>query len=76
MGAALKVRAISHLEEISDAGIDAMAASGTIGVMLPTTAFMLRLKPPPARRMIDAGVPLALGSDFNPNAHCLAMVSS
>lgn len=73
MGAALKVRAISHLEEISDAGIDAMAASGTIGVMLPTTAFMLRLKPPPARRMIDAGVPLALGSDFNPNAHCLAM---
>ena len=47
---------------------------GTIGVLLPTTAYILRLKPPPARQMIKQGMAIALGSDFNPNAHCLAMV--
>ena len=75
-GAALGARAISHLEEVSDAGIAAMAKSGTVAVVLPTTAYMLRLNPPPVRHMIEAGVAVALGSDFNPNAHCLSMVSS
>jgi imidazolonepropionase len=42
-------------------------------VLLPSTAYILRLKSPPARQLIGAGVPVALGSDFNPNAHCLAM---
>lgn len=73
MGAEIGARAISHLEEVSDAGLKAMADAGTIAVLLPTTAYMLRLKAPPARQMIDAGVTVALGSDFNPNAHCLAM---
>ena len=75
MGAALNARAISHLEEISDSGIEAMSRSGSVAVVLPTTAFILRLNPPPVRRMIDSGVVVALGSDFNPNAHCYAMVS-
>ena len=74
MGAELNARAISHLEEVSEAGIDAMASAGCTAVVLPTTAFMLRLNPPPVRRMIEAGVAVALGSDFNPNAHCYAMV--
>ncbi|XP_054708015.1 probable imidazolonepropionase [Uloborus diversus] len=73
MGADLKAEAISHLEEVSEAGISAMASSGTVAVLLPTTAYILRLKPPPARKMIEAGVPVAFGSDFNPNAFCLAM---
>uniref|UniRef100_A0A915BMR8 Probable imidazolonepropionase n=1 Tax=Parascaris univalens TaxID=6257 RepID=A0A915BMR8_PARUN len=73
MGAAIKAKAMSHLEQISDDGIAAMAASGSVAVLLPTTAFMLRLKPPPARKLIDDGVIVALGSDFNPNAYCLAM---
>merc|ERR1712004_382876 len=73
MGAELGARAISHLEEVSDAGIAAMASSGTCAVLLPTTAYILRLTPPPARKMLAGGVPVALGSDFNPNAHCLAM---
>ena len=34
---------------------------------------MLRLEPPPARKLIEGGVPVALGSDYNPNAHCLSM---
>jgi len=70
-----KARAISHLEEISDEGISAMAASGTSAVILPTTAYILRLKSPPVRKMIEAGVIVALGTDFNPNAFCLSMVS-
>lgn len=70
----MKAKAMSHLEEISDAGIEAIAKSETVAVLLPTTAFMLRLKPPPARKMIDAGCIVALGSDFNPNAYCFAMV--
>jgi len=69
----LKCRAVSHLECVSDQGIRAMKESNTAAVLLPTTAFVLRIKPPPARKLIDCGVPVALGSDFNPNAHCLSM---
>ncbi|XP_064606196.1 probable imidazolonepropionase [Liolophura sinensis] len=73
MGADLGALAISHLEEISDDGISAMAQSGSVAVVLPTTAYILRLKPPPVRKMIDEGIAVALGSDFNPNAYCLSM---
>jgi len=73
MGAAIQAEAISHLEEISPAGIQAMAVSGSVGVILPTTAYILRLKSPPVRDMINCGMVVALGTDFNPNAHCLSM---
>eukprot|EP00095_Tigriopus_kingsejongensis_P002005 maker-scaffold652_size119135-snap-gene-0.15 protein:Tk02005 transcript:maker-scaffold652_size119135-snap-gene-0.15-mRNA-1 annotation:"probable imidazolonepropionase" len=73
MGASINAEAISHLEEISHEGIQAMAQSGSVAVILPTTAYILRLKSPPVRKMIDEGVIVALGSDFNPNAHCLTM---
>ena len=56
-------------------GIEAMAEAGTVAVILPTTAYILRLKSPPVRQMIDKGVIVALGTDFNPNAFCLSMVS-
>ena len=74
MGAEIGALAISHLEEISDQGIKAMVTAGSIGVVLPTTAYILRIKPPPVRKMIDAGMAVALGSDYNPNAHCSCMV--
>ena len=73
LGAELGALAISHLEEISPEGIRAMADHSIFGVLLPTTAYVLRIKPPPARALIDGGVPVALGSDFNPNAHCMSM---
>jgi imidazolonepropionase len=50
-----------------------MAAAGSVAVILPTTAYILRLKAPPVRDMINCGVVVALGTDFNPNAHCLSM---
>ena len=55
-------------------GITAMAVKPSVAVILPTTAYLLRLNPPPVRKMINQGVPVALGSDFNPNAYCLSMV--
>lgn len=73
MGASLGAMAISHLEHISEEGIRAMASSNTVGVLLPTTAYVLRIAQPPARSMIDGDMIVALGSDFNPNAHCLSM---
>ena len=50
-----------------------MAAQGVCATLLPTTAYVLRIKPPPAKKLIESGVPVALGSDFNPNAHCISM---
>ncbi|XP_059881393.1 probable imidazolonepropionase isoform X1 [Delphinus delphis] len=73
LGVELGAQAISHLEEVSDEGIAAMAAARCSAVLLPTTAYMLRLKQPRARKMLDEGVIVALGSDFNPNAYCFAM---
>ena len=35
--------------------------------------WIMHLTPPPARKMIDAGVPIAVASDFNPNAYCMSM---
>lgn len=65
--------AASHLEHVSDEGIVALALRPTVAVLLPTTAYILRLTPPPARKLIIGNVPIALGSDFNPNAFCVSM---
>ncbi|XP_036879004.1 probable imidazolonepropionase isoform X3 [Manis javanica] len=73
LGAELGAQAVSHLEEVSDEGIAAMATARCSAVLLPTTAYMLRLKQPRARKMLDEGVIVALGSDFNPNAYCFSM---
>lgn len=73
LAAAVGARSVSHLEELNAEGITEMAQSRVFGILLPTTAYILRLSPPPARSMIDNQVPVALASDFNPNAHCLDM---
>jgi len=73
LGGELKATAISHLERVDDEGIAAMAIKPTVAVLLPTTAYILRLEPPPARKLISGRVPVALGSDYNPNAHCMSM---
>ncbi len=63
------VRALSadHLEFIGDAGAAALAASGTVAVLLPCAYFVLRqTTPPPVARLRAAGVPLAVATDCNP----------
>ena len=68
--AGVKVGAISvdHLEFIGDIEIDALKNSKTMPTILPGAAFFLSLPFPPARKMIDAGLPLAIASDFNPGS--------
>lgn len=73
LAAELGAAAVSHCERLDAADRAAMAAAGVAAVLLPTTAYVLRIDPPDARALIDAGVRVALGSDFNPNAHCLSM---
>ncbi|PPA69856.1 imidazolonepropionase [Jeotgalibacillus proteolyticus] len=67
---AAKVGAISaeHLLKASDEGIHAMADSGTIACLLPATALYLREEAANARKMIDAGVPVAISTDCNPGS--------
>jgi imidazolonepropionase len=72
-GAALaaEIGALSadHLMAVSPAGIDALAAAGITALLLPGTSFFLAKKIyAPARRMIAAGVPVALGTDCNPGS--------
>ncbi|MCW8131156.1 MAG: imidazolonepropionase [Planctomycetota bacterium] len=59
-----------HLLHADDAGIAAMREAGTIAVFLPGTPFVLRIAYADARRWISAGVPVAVGSDLNPNCYC------
>jgi imidazolonepropionase len=67
---AASVEAISaeHLLFASDAGLKAMAEKGVIAVLLPAAAFSLMSgRYANARKMIDYGLPVALGTDFNPS---------
>jgi imidazolonepropionase len=67
LAARLRAASADHLEHADDAAIRALAGSGTTAVLLPGAAFFLRdPRDPPVRRMIDAGVPIALATDFNP----------
>lgn len=67
---AAEVGAISaeHLLAASDKGIEAIAKAGVIAVLLPGTAFFLQAAYARARHMIDAGVPIAVATDFNPGS--------
>ncbi len=72
-GAALAARigadSADHLIRIDAAGIAALAGSDTVAVLLPGTVFSLGLESyAPAREMIDAGVAVALATDFNPGS--------
>lgn len=72
-GAALaaQMNAVSadHLEFISDHGLRQMAEAGVFAVLLPGTAYYLDLPHrPPVRKMIEAGVPIALATDLNPGS--------
>ena len=66
LAAALNVVSVDHLENISDAEIELLAKSETVGVVLPSVAPYIRGKAAPARQMIDSGCALAIASDFNP----------
>jgi len=69
LAAELGAVSADHLLVISDEGINRMAEKGVIAVILPGTTFYLREDHyAPARKMIEAGVPVALATDFNPGS--------
>jgi imidazolonepropionase len=72
-GAALAARygalSADHLEHTSPAGVAALAASGTVAVLLPGAFYFLReTKLPPVEALLKAGVPVAIASDCNPGS--------
>jgi imidazolonepropionase len=59
---------VDHLEYVGDEEITALKNSNVMPTLLPGAAFFLGLPYPPARKMIDAGLPVAVASDFNPGS--------
>lgn len=57
---------VDHLESMGDEQVEALRGSATMPTMLPGCAFFLGIGYPPARKMIDSGLAVALASDFNP----------
>lgn len=57
-----------HLMVITDSGIEALAKGGVIADLLPATSFNLRHEYAPARKILDAGVQVALSTDYNPGS--------
>ena len=69
LAAELGALSADHLIAVSDAGIEALAGSGVTAVLLPGTSFFLMKHTyAPARRLIRAGVPVALATDCNPGS--------
>jgi len=67
-GVKLDAISVDHLESMDDDAINTLANSSTIGTLLPTAAFFLRMPYQPARQLIDAGCAIALASDYNPGS--------
>jgi imidazolonepropionase len=66
LAAELGAVSADHLDYASDAELDALAAAGVTGVLLPGCSFTLSIPYPPARRLYDHGLRVALATDFNP----------
>lgn len=67
LAAQMGATSADHLAAISEAGIKALAGAGTVATLLPATmVFLGKPTQAPARRMINAGIPIALATDFNP----------
>ena len=67
-GVQLGAISVDHLETMDEAAIRCLAGSETIGTLLPTAAFFLRMPFQPARALINAGCAIALASDYNPGS--------
>ena len=68
VGVKLGALSVDHLETMDGDAIQALAKSNTIGTLLPTAAFFLRMPFQPARQLVEAGCAIALASDYNPGS--------
>jgi imidazolonepropionase len=67
LAAELGAASADHLEYASEEGIEALADAGVSGVLLPAATFFLMMdRKPPGRKLVDAGVPVVVATDFNP----------
>jgi imidazolonepropionase len=68
VGVKHKALSVDHLEFTGDDEIEALKDSGTMPTILPGAAFFLGMALSPARKMMEAGLPVALATDFNPGS--------
>lgn len=68
LGVKLGAVSVDHLESMNATAIEALSGSDTIGTLLPSAAFFLRMPFQPARELIQANAAIALASDFNPGS--------
>lgn len=68
VGVKYNALSVDHLEYLNDEEIKILKNSETMPTVLPGAAFFLNLPLSPVRKMIDAGLPVALASDFNPGS--------
>ncbi|MBN2892288.1 MAG: imidazolonepropionase [Bacteroidales bacterium] len=68
VGVKYNALSVDHLEFLGDAEINSLKDTETMPTILPGTAFFLGLPYSPARKMIDAGLPIAMASDYNPGS--------
>ncbi len=69
LGAELGAATVDHLETVTDETLELLKATGVQPVLLPASVFCLgRTQYPPARRMIELGLPVVLATDFNPGS--------
>ncbi len=68
LAATLNATSVDHLEHITSEGIEVLMNSDTVPVLLPGVSFFLKNPYAPARRLIDAGLPVAIATDFNPGS--------
>ncbi len=61
-------RSVDHLEIMTNEDIAALVGHDTIPTLLPSCSFFLRIPYAPARKLVDAGLPIALASDYNPGS--------
>ena len=68
LGVQLGAISVDHLETMDEDAIQQLATSKTIGTLLPTASYFLRMPYQPARRLLSSGAAIALASDFNPGS--------
>ncbi|BAO77502.1 imidazolonepropionase [Winogradskyella sp. PG-2] len=68
LGAKHNALSVDHLEELNEDDVEALKHSETIPVALPGCSYFLNIPYTPARQLIDAGLPLAIATDYNPGS--------
>lgn len=67
-GIAVNAISVDHLENMGQEEIDLLAKSNVLATVLPGAAFFLNMEMPPARKMLEAGLPMVIASDYNPGS--------